>query len=307
MKKFLILALAVAPSVHAQMMVPPIERTASAAPVVYTAEPSAPIQLTSREEAALKIAREWKNNSDKPRRAADGTVVYPYGVTLPTLICTPLQVCAIRLQPGEIVNGVHAGDSARWRIDPSMIGTGPNATTNVIVKPTDSGLTTNVIITTDRRSYTIQLKSARIDWMPAIAFDYPDDQERAWANYRAGQAKVEHASTLPTGENVAALDFGYAITGDNPPWRPVRVYKSASGKTYVQFASSHFVGGEAPALVVIGKDGGMFSDATHQIINYRLVGDRYVVDGIPPRFALISGVGKEQTRVMIEYIGVNPK
>ncbi|BCT69513.1 P-type conjugative transfer protein TrbG [Nitrosospira sp. NRS527] len=305
MKKLLVIALAFATFAAEAQMVPPIERTALAAPAPTIEAASTPIRLTEKEEKALDIVRQWRKNPDKPRRSGDGTVMYLYGATLPTLICTPLQVCAIRLQAGEVVNDVHAGDSARWRITPSMIGNGPSAIINVIVKPTDSGLTTNLIITTDRRSYTVLLKSARIEWMPAIAFDYPDEQERTWANYRAGQGRATYASTLPSGENVAALDFRFSMGGDNPKWKPQRVYTDGV-KTYIQFPSSHFAD-EAPALVTIGKGGSLWSGPATQLVNYRLIGDRYVVDQVIDRAALVSGVGGEQVKVTIDYTGGNAK
>lgn len=306
MKKAMLFALgSVASVVQAQVMVPPIEKTALAVPLVEAVPVPTRIELSDKEQKALEIVRQWRNNPDKPRRASDGTVMYLYGATLPTLICTPLQVCAIRLQAGEMVNDVHVGDSARWRITPSLIGGGSGAITNVIVKPTDAGLTTNLIITTDRRSYTIVLKSANHEWMPAIAFDYPDEQERTWANYRAQQNRAVQAATLPTGENTAALDFGFAMGGDNPKWKPQRVYRSAEGKTYIQFASDKFLN-DAPALVVMGK-GGLWTGPATQIINYRPVGDRYVVDGIPDHMALISGVGNEQVKVTIDYTGGKPQ
>jgi type IV secretion system protein VirB9 len=304
MKKYWLTALAiVASAAEAQMMVPPIERTALAAPAMAAAPTR--IELNDKEQAALEIVRKWRNNPDKPRRAADGTVMYLYGATLPTLICTPLQVCAIRLQAGEVVNDVHAGDAARWRITPSMIGTGPAAITNVIVKPTDSGLTTNLIITTDRRSYTIVLKSANIEWMPAIAFDYPDEQARTWADYQKRQNRADHASTLPTGENTAALDFNYKLGGDKPKWTPQRVYNDGV-KTYIQFTSSKF-SDDAPALVVVGKSSSLWSGPTAQLVNYRPIGDRYVVDGLPDQMALLSGVGNAQVKVTIDYVGGKPQ
>lgn len=303
-KTRLAVAIAVAwlPLAAQAQMVPPIERTASAAPMLSSIPLSdTPIKLTDKERAALAIAREWKNNPDKPRRSADGTVRYLYGATLPTLVCAPLYTCAIHLQPGEVVNDADTGDRARWVIMPAMIGSGPMATTHIIVKPRDSGLTTNLIISTDRRSYTIVLKSAKIEWMPAIAFDYPDDQERAWANYKSGQGKVAHATTLPTGENTSALDFNFKMDGDNPKWKPQRIYTDGV-KTYIQFPSSQFVD-EAPVLVTIGKSESLWSESTTQLVNYRLIGDRFVVDQVLDKAALISGVGKGQTKVTIDYVG----
>ncbi|HIC5497127.1 TPA: P-type conjugative transfer protein TrbG [Salmonella enterica subsp. enterica] len=258
------------------------------------------VYLDGKEAYGLRLANEWKKHPDKPRRGADGSVKYLFGATLPTLVCTPLQVCSIELQPGEVVNDVHAGDTARWKITPATSGAGEGATTYVIVKPTDAGLVTNLLITTDRRTYTIKLASTQKDWIPVLSFDYPDDVDRAWSQYRAQQARHLNATTLSTGQNFANLDFNFRISGDNPRWRPVRVYTDGS-KTYIQFPESFDGprGGEAPALVALGNDGGLFSGPSKQLVNYRAVGDRYVVDKVLDRAALIVGVGSNETKVTI--------
>ena len=93
------------------------------------------------------------------------------------------------------------------------------------------------------------------------------------------------------------LDFGFRLSGDNPSWRPLRAYSDGS-KTYIQFAQA-IQFGTAPALVGLGNDGGWFSDASKQVLNYRIVGDRYVVDQVLDRAELVSGVGDQQTRVVI--------
>lgn len=294
-KTKLAVAMALLPFAVNAQMVPAIEQGGPL--VTAMSAPSAPVTLNEKEQRALEIAREWKNNPDKPRRSPDGGVVYLYGATLPTLICTPLQVCAIRLQPGEEVNDVHAGDATRWRITPSMIGSGASAVTAVMVKPTESGLITNLIINTNRRSYTLKLMATRHEWVSYVAFDYPDDQARAWENYRTKQGRADHASTMPSGQNVSNLDFGYQLSGDNPKWKPQRVY-SDGVKTYIQFPSEKFAD-EAPALVIVGKGKSLWSGPAEKLVNYRLVGDAYVVDQVIEQAALISGVGSDQTKVTI--------
>src|SRR5688500_9578670 len=204
--KKIVLALALTPFAAQAQTVPAI---APAPAQVSMSNP--PVPLNSKERRALELVREWKRNPDKPRREADGSVKYLHGATLPTLICTPLQVCAIRLQEGEVVNDVHAGDASRWKITRAMTGTGQSEITNVVVKPIESGLVTNIIITTDRRSYTVKLVSTKHEWMPSISFAYPDDADNLWEKYRSAQAKAVHASTLPSGQNHAALDRDFRV------------------------------------------------------------------------------------------------
>lgn len=135
-----------------------------------------------------------------------------------------------------------------------------------------------------------------------LSFDYPDEVEASWAAYRQQRSQQAAATTLPDGQNAANLDFGFEISGDRPRWTPQRVY-SDGVKTYIQFSTSGFAGGEAPALVALGRGGGWFSSPPEELVNYRLVGDRYVVDQVIERAALISGVGSDQVKVVIERKG----
>lgn len=258
------------------------------------------VKLSAKEAEGVRLANQWKANPDKPIRGADGSVKYLFGATQPTLVCAPLEPCNIVLQAGEVVNGVHVGDKPRWKITPDTMGAGETEATVLVVKPVDVGLTTSLTVTTDRRLYSIKLVSKAKDWIPVLSFDYPDDMERAWASYRERHAKQTYSNTMPTGQNLANLDFSFKVGGDNPSWKPVRVYSDGS-KTYIQFPSANF-GGEAPALVAKGE-GGWFSKAPTKLINYRPIGDRYVVDKVIDKASLIVGVGSDQTEVTITRTG----
>ena len=200
------------------------------------------------------------------------------------------------------MNGVpHVGDSTRWDISPGKIGTGPDAVTVIIIKPRERGLVTSLVVMTDRRSYTIKMVSPKNEsvWIPKMRFDYPEDNKQAWRDYGAKQGQVANSTTLSNGMNVANLDFGFKISGDSPPWKPVRVYSDGT-KTYIEFDS---LSNEAPALVSLESEGGFFSDPETEILNYRPYGKGYLVDGTPSHFALISGVGNSQKKVIIEKTG----
>ena len=258
--------------------------------------------LTARERRAVGLSQRWIANREMPTHGAEGTVMFAFGATLPSIVCAPLYVCDVALQPGEVVNDVNTGDKDRWDVVPATSGAGAVQTTHVIIKPHDAGLATNVIVTTDRRTYVLKLLSRQADWMPRVAFTYPDDADRQWAAYRArqdapratgheGASAAEGGGVLATGEALASLDFNFRVDGDRPRWRPVRVYTDGV-KTYIQLPAA-VATAEAPALVALGEDGG------EQLVNYRMVGDRYVVDRVLDHAVLLTGVGRSQQRVEV--------
>ena len=55
-----------------------------------------------------------------------------------------------------------------------------------------------------------------------------------------------------------------------------------------------------PALLVVRKDGGVFTDDETVMVNYRVQGDRYIVDSVFDKAILIAGVGSSQDRVTIQ-------
>lgn len=252
-------------------------------------------RLTGIEKQSLVVSSEWINSSETPGHGEDGRVVYTFGATLPSVICAPLHVCDIALEPGEVVNDINAGDPVRWKISPATSGSGEHKTTHVIVKPTDSMLTTNLDIATDRRMYVIKLVSRSNDWMPLVAFAYPDDGQGRWAAYHQAAEQQQQATVRPAGESPSQLDFDFRVSGPYVTWKPVRVYTTGS-KTYVQFptAVSH---DDLPALVALG------TGDVETLVNYRLVDDRFEVDKLLRHAALIRGVGHHQQRVEITYSG----
>jgi type IV secretion system protein TrbG len=262
--------------------------------------PQAP--LTRKERRGVAYGRQWTDNADMPARGEDGGVTFVFGATLPTVVCAPLYVCDLVLQAGETVNDLNVGDSVRWQITPATQGAGEASITHVMIKPTDVGLITNLVITTNRRAYTIKLVSRAEDWMPRVAFSYPDDARALWTAHGRARSAREEAAAAAIGPAEAALfDFGYAVSGDSPSWRPVRVFSSGT-KTYIEFPRG-IGAGELPTLVALGDDGGLFTEPSKQLVNYRFVHGRFEVDKVLTRAALISGVGRDQTEVRIERQG----
>lgn len=246
--------------------------------------------LNAKERKALTKAKDWIDADQYPFRDGN-TVTYLYEGGQSTIVCAPLKLCVLKLEDEEKVvpDGLHLGDSARWTVTPSV---GAGDKTHVIIKPVDVGLDTSLVIVTNRRTYHIKLVSRSKDYMPVVTFHYPEQINAKWQAYYAQQAQGRDESTLPgTGENLGDLDFEYKISGcSNCRWRPLRVYNN-NQQTIIQM-SQDMNSSEAPALLVKNQQG-------EQMVNYRVHGDRYIVDQVFDEAILIAGVGRKQSRVTI--------
>lgn len=244
--------------------------------------------LTPQEREALNISRKWQNNGNlKPVQGPDGSVRFLYGSAQPSIVCAVMQVTDIELEAGEVINSLHIGDNARWLLEPALTGSGAGEVQHIIVKPTDVGLETSLVATTNKRTYHIRLKSDRRQYMPKVSFVYPGAVLARWQSQHAKQESARKEKTLETGEYMDNLDFNYRIEG-KAPWKPARVYNDGR-KTIIQMGRSMR---EAPTLLLV-------RGGETVLANYRLQGDRYIVDDVFDQAILIAGVGGNQTKVTI--------
>lgn len=254
--------------------------------------------LTAQEKAALDIAK--KNTAGtgvKPFTGPNGSVRFVYGTQQPSIVCAVLQICDLALQPGESVNSIHLGDSARWIVEPAITGSGPSETQHLIIKPMDAGLETSLIVTTTRRIYHLRLRSHKTDYMPQVSFTYPEEAQAKWETLQKRQSQQREQATLPvTGEYLGNLSFDYEVDGTTP-WKPVRVFNDGK-KTIIEMPKT-MEQTEAPTLLVIRREGGLFSDDQTVMVNYRVQKERYIVDSVFDKAILIAGVGKSQDRITI--------
>src|SRR3546814_3795342 len=85
--------------------------------------------------------------------------IYPYTKgALYRLYAAPERVADIALQPGEMITSVAAGDTVRWTVGDTTSGSGKSQRTHILVKPFAAGLHSNMVITTDRRVYHLELE-----------------------------------------------------------------------------------------------------------------------------------------------------
>ncbi|WP_175252910.1 P-type conjugative transfer protein TrbG [Pseudomonas sp. BMW13] len=210
-------------------------------------------------EARVAPSREGYINAIQIWPYSDGALYQVY--------TSPGRVTAINLQPGEELITVAAGDTVRWIVGDTTSGSGDELRTSVLIKPTRVDLKTNLVITTTRRTYLIELISTEQAWMASVSWNYPKDRMLALQR-RASAAQA--AAPVDAGLVLEQLRFRYAISGSNPPWKPLRTFDDGQ-KVYIQFPAG-IAQGELPPLFVIGPEG------DGQLVNYRFRSPYYIVD-----------------------------
>ncbi len=226
--------------------------------------------------------------------------VYPYSAgALYQAYTAPGEITDIALQEGEQLVGsgpVAAGDTVRWIIGDTESGAGPTKKVHILVKPTRPDLMTNLIINTDRRTYLLELRSTEKTYMASVSWQYPEDQLIA---LRQQNAAAETAAPIATGVDLAAINFRYAIEGDNPAWRPLRAFDDGQ-KVYIEFPSG-IRQGEMPPLFVIGPAG------DSELVNYRVRANYYIVDRLFAAAELRLGDKDSERRVRIVRTDGRPR
>jgi type IV secretion system protein TrbG len=267
----------------------PAPRPAPAIPVGTVIGPPAPLPDANEKDAASPTARvETANRAALHEPARDDYInaaqIYPFSDNaLYRLYTAPEQVSDIALQPGETPSAISAGDTVRWAVGDTASGNGAERQVHVLVKPFTAGLKTNLVILTDRRTYHLELVSTKSVSMAAVSWNYPNDQ---LISEKDGQTDPVASRPIDAGIAIDNIHFRYAITGDDPPWRPVRAFDDGN-KVYIEFPK-RIDQGDAPPLFVIGADGGT------ELVNYRMRGNYYVVDRLFAAAELRLGEDKQQ-------------
>jgi P-type conjugative transfer protein TrbG len=271
--------------------------------------------LTDQEKAGVAITQAWRDKSLQTLVGQPGenaSVQFRFGESLPTIVCAVLNVTDIELQSGEIVTHINLGDSTRWTVESAISGSGSSQIQHLVVKPRDIGLSTSLLVTTDRRTYHLLLVSDQGSFMHDVTFLYEPAHASlviaASPTPTPTSAKVVAKDPPPrrkkqsSGKQVVRdpvkddADENYTVTG-KAEWAPIEVY-SKDGKTYIQMPASvrHK---EAPVLFEERKAGWFHHNK--DLVNYRCHGRWYVVDKVLDSATLVNGVGAGQQRVTIRH------
>ncbi|MGK0489919.1 MAG: type IV secretion system protein VirB9 [Sphingomonas echinoides] len=251
-------------------------------PVAASAQSRLPSQPVAAATNAARI-------SPRPSGWQGATQVFVYtpgGLYMVTAAVG--QVTDIMLQDGETLSdtgAVAAGDTVRWVIGEAASGEGVGRRTHILVKPTDPGLATNLVINTTKRTYHVELRSTPAIYMASVGWSYPQDELIAIQHARdAEAAKAE--TQVQTGIDPARLDFAYRLSGPDTPWRPAQVFDDGA-KTYVLMPAG-ITQSELPPLFLLGDKN------KAELVNYRVSGRYLIVDRLFTVAELRLGTRKQQ-------------
>ena len=227
----------------------------------------------AKDEASPKERIAGAHEAARIEPAKDGYInaiqVYPYTKgALYQVYAAVNQVTDIALEPGEKLVSVSAGDTVRWVVGDTSSGEGKDVQVHILVKPIGADLETNLVITTERRTYHLEMRSSQSTYMASVSWTYPASALVALRKQRS-EAEAAASTVAEIGVNIEQLRFRYRIEGD-APWKPRQVFDDGA-KVYIQFPSG-LAQGEAPPLFVIGPDG------KPALVNYRVRGATYIVD-----------------------------
>lgn len=113
--------------------------------------------------ASIPVARVENANAARVQPRQEGYFnsiqIYPWSEgALYQVYAAPGQITDIALEPGESLmdaGSIAAGDTARWIIGDTASGSGMTRRVHIFVKPSGPDITTNLVVTADRRVYMI--------------------------------------------------------------------------------------------------------------------------------------------------------
>lgn len=233
------------------------------------------IKLRRYDQLVMGMQKEFDTakKAANPFLGEQGYVIYPYGDVVPVITCRPLRMTDVALEPGEEIMGVHAGDSIRWQFSPSQSMKDGLPVAHIVVKPSQPGISTNLLIHTDRRTYNLDFTSSeKAEYLRGVAFSYPTS-DLTYLFRKDGTSKKEkpledEIQVGLSGVDLDGLYTQYSITNAGKvDWAPEAVFDDGN-KTYIRMP---FRFSETPAFYIQ-------LDRKETLTNFRVKGRYYIVD-----------------------------
>jgi len=218
-----------------------------------------------------------------PRNFIGGTQFYDYNEHKQyPIVCKVLGLSVLQLEDGEVPIGVpYLSDTLRWEITGDVWRTQDGRNIQlVMIKPLETGLSTNMVLVTTRRIYQIMLTSTRDSYMPMVRFRYPA-QSYMRTQFNTIQTIEDERIRKEKEDEGYYLSYNYKITSGwwlsgwfKPEWTPTEVWDDGH-KTYIRL----------PRDVLQMEYPTVFEGSSY-IVNYRVNENVMILDKLIKRVTL---------------------
>jgi type IV secretion system protein VirB9 len=209
-----------------------------------------------------------------PKNFIGGTQFYDYNEHKQyPIVCKVLGLSVLQLEDGEVPIGVpYLSDTLRWEITGDVWRTQDGRNIQlVMIKPLETGLSTNMVLVTTRRIYQIMLTSTRDSYMPMVRFRYPMQIQ-----FNTARTIEEERVRREKEDEGYYLSYNYKIIPGwfRPQWMPEEVWDDGH-KTYIRL----------PRGVLQMEYPTVFEGSTY-IVNYRVNENVMILDKLIKRATL---------------------
>jgi type IV secretion system protein TrbG len=237
------------------------------APAPIVEPPMPPQEVRTLVQAKPTKAKRRRTVTPK---TVDAVTLFPFEENRIYPIATsPGYFTSIILEPGETMPGKAAlgdPDPANWIVEKTAAGGAGGQVVVLLIKPGRPGISTNLFIPTNRRTYQLDVTAFAKRAMDSVRWQYPA---------ATGTHVVTTAPCTVVADAFDPLTFDRAysiavVKGDEPRWLPVSAF-SLGSKSYLEFPGQL---GQIPAPALFLVDGsGMAAPAP-----FRVRGRWYEVD-----------------------------
>lgn len=182
----------------------------------------------------------------------------------------PNYITTIKLQPGEKVIFKAGGDTENWQLEQTTGGKDNREI--LLLVPTDVDLKTNLVITTDRHTYLINVVSTEDKYNPLVEWQYPQEKKLFYDNYNSNTENLVVS-------DVKNLNYGYTISNKKYNFAPNLVFDDGT-KTYILMKNNLK---EMPSFYVKGTDNQL------TLVTSRVEGRYVVLDYVTNEIYVVNG------------------
>ncbi len=248
-------------------------------PVYYPIE-KPETRPTGKEAASLSLEKAIQ----EPQKFSGGTMFYDFDEKFVyEIYCQPYRITDLALEPGEMVlENPFLSESQVWEMGAGVSRKNGQDVQHFYLKPDISGLTTSMIVITDRRVYHFLLRSFKDCYMAMVEFEYPNTMP---FNIKtdAMTERLNSRTSAFSGVNPEFLSFDYKMSYSifkKPLWLPKRVYDDGR-KTYIQMDEK-----------VLHTQSPVLFKHRNERINYRVEKNLIVIDELIEKVTLRRGKEK---------------